>query len=658
MLIIFFAQFFLLPAARFGMSREASPVLLDIQQGYAVMSNGILKVNMTVPGGFVIGISYQALHNLLSTDNPHNNRGYWSVTWNHLTNKTQIMDKLEGTSFKVIAQSEDQVEVSFTRTWNGSATHPPLHVDRRLIMLRGLSGFYTYSIYERLEGWPGMHVGENRLAFKLRQDMFDYMAISNGRQRMMPTEEDRKTGQQLEYPEAVLLTNPIDPSIKGEVDDKYFYSKDSKDIKVHGWVSTKNDPPLGFWMICPSMEFRIGGPFKQDLTSHVGPTLLSKFSGRHYAGRGLDITFQNGEPWKKVFGPEFVYLNSDSSAENDPSLLWNDAWKRMNQEVENWPYDFPLSKDYMKSQQRGTVRGRLLVHDWFSDEQPVPASNAYVGLALPGEPGSWQKENKGYQFWTEADKDGNFIIKGVIVGTYALHATVPGRIGNYKYDSFDVNIKPGSDIELGDLVYKPPRNGATLWDIGVAERTAAEFYIPNPDPKYKVHKFKDQPKNKEYGLWKRYADLYPDRDLVFIVGKSDYSKDWFFAHVTRELENGTFGDTTRQIVFELQSVNKTSYYTLQLALAAAHQADIQLRFNDKDAELPHFSTGIIGTDNAVARHGIHGLYWLFSFRVRGSWLVPGNNTIFMTNGGAFTRWRGLLYDYIRFEGPDQFKVSM
>lgn len=33
----------------------------------------------------------------------------------------------------------------------------------------------------------------------------------------MPTEQDRKTGQELNYPEAVLLTNPIDPSIKGEV---------------------------------------------------------------------------------------------------------------------------------------------------------------------------------------------------------------------------------------------------------------------------------------------------------------------------------------------------------------------------------------------------------------------------------------------------------
>jgi hypothetical protein len=38
---------------------------------------------------------------------------------------------------------------------------------------------------------------------------------------------------------------------------------------------------------------------------------------------------------------------------------------------------------------------------------------------------------------------------------------------------------------------------------------------------------------RQYGLWERYADLYPDGDLVYTVGVSDYKKDWFFAQVTR-----------------------------------------------------------------------------------------------------------------------------
>ena len=37
---------------------------------------------------------------------------------------------------------------------------------------------------------------------------------------------------------------------------------------------------------------------------------------------------------------------------------------------------------------------------------------------------------------------------------------------------------------MGDLVYEPPRDGPTLWEIGIPDRSAAEFYIPDPDPMY------------------------------------------------------------------------------------------------------------------------------------------------------------------------------
>lgn len=57
------------------------------------------------------------------------------------------------------------------------------------------------------------------------------------------------------------------------MDDKYQYSFENKDIKVHGWVC--NTPHVGFWVITPSYEDRNGGPTKLDLTSHAGPTSLA-----------------------------------------------------------------------------------------------------------------------------------------------------------------------------------------------------------------------------------------------------------------------------------------------------------------------------------------------------------------------------------------------
>lgn len=48
------------------------------------------------------------------------------------------------------------------------------------------------------------------------------------------------------------------------------------------------------------------------------------FFSTHYAGVPLITRFAEGEPWKKVFGPVFIYLNSASKNE-DPAILWDDA---------------------------------------------------------------------------------------------------------------------------------------------------------------------------------------------------------------------------------------------------------------------------------------------------------------------------------------------
>lgn len=46
---------------------------------------------------------------------------------------------------------------------------------------------------------------------------FRYMVLSDDKQRIMPTQEDREKGQALAYPEAVRLTDPSNPELMGEV---------------------------------------------------------------------------------------------------------------------------------------------------------------------------------------------------------------------------------------------------------------------------------------------------------------------------------------------------------------------------------------------------------------------------------------------------------
>lgn len=71
---------------------------------------------------------------------------------------------------------------------------------------------------------------------------------------------------------------------------------------------------------------------------------------------------------------------------------------------------------------------------------------------------------------------------------------------------------------------------------------------------------------------------------------------------------------------------------------------------------PRFSTGLIGKDNAIARHGIHGLYWLFNIDVKSDWLVEGDNTIHLTQPRCTSPFQGIMYDYIRMEGPPKEDV--
>ncbi|CAL9104253.1 unnamed protein product, partial [Musa textilis] len=553
-------------------------VSMRVQDDHVVIDNGILQLTLSNPEGLITGVRYNGVDNLLEVLNKEGNRGYWDVVWSE-PQGSGIFDVIQGTHFEIIHEDENQVEVSFTRNWDPSLRGKlvPLNIDKRFIMLRGRSGFYTYAIYEHREGWPDFDLAETRVAFKLRKDKFRYMAIADNRQRFMPMPDDRMPdrSQKLAYPEAVLLTNPVNPDIKGEVDDKYQYSSEDKDIKVHGWMSF--DPPIGFWQITPSDEFRGGGPIKQDLTSHVGPTTLAMFLSAHYSGEDIVPKFRNGEYWKKVFGPVFIYLNSTVDG-TDRGLLWDDAKLQVQTltQVESWPYGFPVSEDFQKRDQRGCVTGRLLVRDKFIDGKDIIGNAAFVGLALPGEVGSWQREFKGYQFWTRADDKGIFTVTNVRTGDYNIYAWVPGFIGDYKLD-VTITITSGSQINLGDLVYKPPRDGPTLWEIGIPDRSAAEFFIPEPNPIYVNRLYANHPDRfRQYGLWERYADLYPNSDLIYSVGESDYRKDWFFAHVTRKTKENSYQATTWQIKFRLDSVHQTGAYKLRLALASATLSELQV----------------------------------------------------------------------------------
>ncbi|KAI3859554.1 hypothetical protein MKX03_024008 [Papaver bracteatum] len=523
-----------------------SGLKLLVQGKYVVMENSFVRVNLSNPDGLVTAVQYHGIDaNLLEVRDTEDSRGYWDVVWGEPGHK-DYFDKLKATTFKVIVQNENQIEVSFSWKWDVSLKGKlaPMNLDKRYIMLKDSSGFYTYGIFDHPKGFPEFSLAEARVAFKLSSAMFHHMTVSDTMQREMPAYEDRQKGQPLAYPEAVLLTNPINPVHKGEVDDKYMYSVENKDTGVHGWISA--NPRVGFWIITASSEFLVGGPHKQDLTSHAGPISLSIFFSSHYAGDELSPKFGNGEPWKKVFGPVFVYLNSAPPAEKDLyTALWKDAKAQLSKEVKSWPYSFPASDDFPAADQRGTVTGSLSVRDRYVNRLDIPGDSAYVGLAPPGEVGSWFRQ---------------------------------------------------------------------------------------------------------YGTWEQYSAMYPTTDLVFTIGVNQHQRDWFYAHVPRKLGN-KYLPTAWSIVFKVDQVVPSGTYKLRIAIASATYAELQVRVNDEKSVKPLFTTGNIGKDNAIARHGIHGLYWLYTVNVPVNLLHPGKNTIFLTQTRTSMPFNGFMYDYIRLEGP-------
>ncbi|KAL5775330.1 hypothetical protein ACOSP7_012887 [Xanthoceras sorbifolium] len=625
-------------------------VRLITKGSYVILDNGLVRLTISKPQGYLTGIKYGGMDNILDQKSSESSRGYWDINWS-LPGGQDRYQLLSGAEYNVIHMSNDILEVSFKSSFNPSASsiNLPLSVDIRYVLRSGVSGFHCYSIYERPDGCRAFDLAQTRMAFKLRRDSFHYMAITDEKQRIMPMPEDLRPdrGKQLIVPESVLLVNPINPDLKGEVDDKYQYSMDNKDGGVHGWISS--GPIIGFWIIFPSNEFRNGGPTKQNLTVHTGPTCLAMFHGTHYIGDGILAHFQEGESWRKVFGPFFVYLNSTPNVSNAYNL-WIDAKKKRLLEEAAWPYDFVSSPYYLTDKERGSATGRLFVQDRFISSSLIPAKCAYVGLSSARTKGAWQTESKDYQFWVQTDSNGNFTIKNVIPGVYGLHGWVPGFIGDY-LDKELVTISAGSQTELGNLTYVPLRDGPTVWEIGFPDRTAIGFYVPDVNPKYVNKLFLNSPeKYRQYGLWDRYTDLHPQSDQVFTVGISDPKKDWFFAHVDRRGPDNKYLPTTWTIKFNLDSVIN-GVYKLRLAIASTTRSDLMIYVNYINQYHLVFQEMNLGMDNTVCRHGIHGLYELFTVDVSSTLLIKGDNSVLLVQAKGGDSLCGVLYDYLRLEAP-------
>jgi rhamnogalacturonan endolyase len=490
-------------------------------------------------------------------------------------------------------------------------------IDIRYTLERGEPGIYTYSIFEHKAEYQFTQLGEARFCAKLA-DFFDWMSV------------DAKIN--FNYPKDL------------HDGDKYIYTTLQSANPAFGWSSTTKN--VGLFFINPSMEYMSGAPTKIEFLGHrdtnpvAAPCVLNYWRSSHYGGAEVNVA--GGEHWKKVVGPFFIYVNSGPN----PEEIYSDARARARVEADKWPYKWVSDADYTKAKLRATVKGQLILNDAIGD---VSFSNLMAGLTAPAyvsprRPGSqseimtdWQRDAKFYQFWTKGNVNGSFEITKVRPEKYTLHAFTDGVLG--ELIKTDVVVEPGRNLNLGELTWTPVRKGNQLWEIGIPNRNASGFFMA------------DKHNDPEISL--EYATLFPD-DVNYIIGKSDYGKDWFFQHVPHNEDQDAksslyFGArspgraTPYKISFDVSSDPKGTA-TLRLAICGTGTRYIDVEVNGQSAGK---IDNLIG-DGVITRHGTQGIWYERELVFDAGLMHAGSNTlVLIVPAGPVNN--GIMYDYLRLE---------
>jgi rhamnogalacturonan endolyase len=517
-----------------------------------------------------------------------------------------------------------------TRTSSGNGMVCDLEI--RYSLGRDDHGIYTYAIFSHPAAYPATDVGESRFGAKLTPD-FDWLSIDAKRNLLMPTGYDWDHGQQLNMKEARRLTTG---KFIGKFEHKYDYSADQFDIPAFGWSSTTKH--VGLYFVNPSFEFLSGGPTHVELTGHLDdgaggdPTLLDYWRGTHYGGTSL--TLAKGEEWSKVVGPILIYVNAGDT----PQAMYADALAEARRQQSLWPFAWVKGIPYAGPDLRGTVTGKLSV----KDIAPIPpGGRMLVGLIPPGEEdGSWQQDSKHYQFWVAASADGSFRIPNVVPGAYMLHALSDGVLG--EFNGPKVTVEPGKLIQFAALTWQPIRYGKQLWEIGIPDRSGAEFFTGD--------------KASRWGNYLLYAKLFPN-DIHYTIGASDFRKDWFYEQVPNVAHGkGGYdgGDTTWTIQFNMDAAGKgTAIFRTGLCGVAAKHVFVYV--NGKQVGDLGDLTPLI-YNATINRDGVAGEWTENDLAFPAKLLKAGQNEIALKVPGGNVL-NGVIYDYLRLELDETGKAK-
>lgn len=659
------------------------------------LANGILTVQVAKTSGDIISLRYNGLE-ILDEEKQHP-PAYWSQDTSRSRRTTRVTIDPAVNSGVFGEVSVKGVYTPTSGRFNGFNRGPACDIEIRYALGRNDSALYAYAIFSHPTNYPATGFGEARFCAKLSNSLFDWMTVDARRDFEMITAYDWNHGTELNFKEARRMTSG---KYQGQVEHKYDYTANQFDVRTWGWSSSAAH--VGVWFINPSVEYLSGGPTKFELSAHrdatftdslvapAPPTLLNYWRSSHYGGSICGIAAT--DDWTKVVGPFLIYCNRGAGHD----VLWQDALAREKVETAAWPYAWVNGVDYPHKNDRALVTGRIVLNDPQAPDLAI--SNLLVGLTAPdyapppllrrpggigsygglgvgggGEddtnnfggsstgqtlpdsrqtnfnagspprlgrggfpPGprlvDWQLDAKHYQFWVRGNSNGTFSIPNVRAGTYTLHAIADGVLGELAVSN--VAIAAGQTLALGSLGWQPVRYGRQLWDIGIPNRQGSEFF-----------------KGDDYfhwGWYLAYPKLFPN-DVNYVIGQSDFRKDWFFEQVPHDEESddtdgrGHGRATPWTIAFNLPATPHGKA-TLRLAICGIGARHL-------DATMNQQSIGTVNnlTYNAtINRDGIGGTWCERDLVFDASLMKAGQNTLTLTipAGGLMS---GILYDYLRLE---------
>ena len=244
----------------------------------------------------------------------------------------------------------------------------------------------------------------------------------------------------------------------------------------------------------------------------------------------------------------------------------------------------------------------------------------------------WQTDAKNYEFWVRADDAGNFEIPNVRPGLYSLHAIADGVLGDLTVTN--ITVASGKTLTLGKIDWQPVHFGKQLWDIGIPNRNGSEFF-----------------KGDDYfhwGWYLEYPKLFP-YDVKYVVGKSDFHKDWFFEQVpynedtNNNTGRGSGSATTWTVTFDLPAAPHGNA-TLRLAICGVGTRTLAADINDQSIG----SVSNLVYNATINRDGIGGYWGEHDLLFNATLMKAGENVLGLTvPAGGLTS--GIIYDYLRLE---------